>query len=63
MNYGICKCGKWGEVPQGFDEMRHFLKCPNCRQLMFLHKQHHPREAGYSERNKVNLLFVSQDQS
>ena len=61
MRYGICDCGKWGDEPKGFDELRHFLKC-ECGQMMNLTRGN-PKEAAYRDIDKITVKFVSQDQS
>ena len=64
MEYGICKdCKHWGEIPNGFDEHRHFLFCPVCKELMYLMHTGSPKEVGLNDSHKVNVQFVSQDRS
>jgi len=56
--YGSCTCGKWGWPPEGFDERKHFMKCPCGKTAFLLHSD--PEEAGDTERYRVELTLTAQ---
>lgn len=56
MDIGKCSnCFKWGEVPKTFNETKHFLKCPECKQAMHLVRQIKPNELGLRGSDKVEI--------
>ena len=59
MKYGICPCGKWGELPLEFNENKHFLECP-CGELIYL-TRHNPENDGFRTERKVRFLLNSGD--
>jgi len=60
--YGICDCGKWGELPKDFENQEKFARC-ECGKLMYLTIliNETPKDCGYRESNKiVNITLVKQ---
>ena len=55
IKYGSCKCGKWGIAPSNFRESKHFLKCPDCGEAMYLTILFGPKELGWKESDKVEI--------
>lgn len=54
--FGTCdKCNKWGDAPKDFRESKHFLKCPNCGNPMYLTRIFHPTTFGFKESEKVEI--------
>ena len=56
--WGICDCGKWAIAPYTFRETTHFLKCPECGQIMYL-STISPKDAGYCPKDMVEARIVS----
>ena len=50
--WGVCKCGKWGVVPENFHELRHDIMCP-CGEQMYLDRQD-PKLAAYPDKDNVD---------
>ncbi len=46
-------CMKWSDIPAGFSELKHFAKCPECGQAMYLTRNITPEELGLRQQNKV----------
>jgi len=55
--WAICsKCRKWGETPAEFRENIHWIYCI-CGSTMYLVRSRHPHDAGYRDKNKVEVTI------
>lgn len=55
------KCRKWGDVPQGFKETKHFVQCGNCGATMYYMRGYDPvKDLAYLESNKTETKLIAQ---
>lgn len=61
LGFGECtKCNVWGDIPVNFNESKHFLKCPLCKEAMYLVRTFKPSDVGLNESKKVEITeFIS----
>lgn len=53
------KCYNWSKIPEGFNELKHFAKCPTCNQPMYLTRQYEPEEMGYRSNQEIKATLMS----
>lgn len=58
---GKAECGKWADMPVGFNEKLHFIQCCHCRGFM-QGVAGVPSDYGYTESQKVEAVLVNNDQ-
>ena len=46
-------CHLWSEIPEGFQETKHFGKCPQCGQGMLLERGIQPEDCGFTPEDEV----------
>jgi hypothetical protein len=52
--FGECvDCHVWSGIPEGFNETKHFIRCPGCGKPMYLIRGTTSSEVGLSVTKKV----------
>ena len=60
MKWLYCNCNSWSELPEGFNELKHFGRCPACNRLMYLNHTGQPKDIGLNEKQEVKATKVNQ---
>lgn len=59
--FGHCTdCNVWSDIPEGFKESKHFIRCPKCQKPMYLSLNLKPSEIGLKDNQKVVGTNMSQ---
>jgi hypothetical protein len=53
-------CYVWADIPPGFSELVHFVRCPKCMKPMYLVHVGKPSDVGLRESQRVVASLMSQ---